>query len=59
MNFFEKIYLKNTLFSIFVCRLPSFGKRYEINISVIFHRWPKLLCTGFDVEHEIQILKGL
>ena len=28
------------------------------DLRVIFHRWPKL-HTGFDVEREIQILKGL
>ena len=33
-------------------------KRYESDLRVIFHRWSKL-CTGFDVECEIQILKGL
>ena len=30
----------------------------KATLRVIFHRWPKL-CTGFDVEREIQILKGL
>ena len=30
----------------------GFGKRYESNLR------PKL-CTGFDVEREIQILKAL
>ena len=32
--------------------------RYESNLRVNFHRLPKL-CTGFDVEREIQILIGL
>ena len=29
-----------------------------MELRVIFHWWPKL-CTGFDVERDIQILKGL
>ena len=29
-----------------------------LKVRVIFHRWPKL-CTGFDVEREIQTLKVL
>ena len=32
------------------------GKRYEIDIRVIFYQWPKL-GLGLDVEVEIQILK--
>ena len=34
----------------------SFGKRYEIDLRVIFYQWPKL-GLGLDVEAEIQILK--
>ena len=35
-----------------------FGKRYEINLGVIFYQWPKL-GLGLDVEAEIQILSIL
>jgi hypothetical protein len=34
----------------------SFGKRYEVNLRVIFYQWPKL-GLGLDVEAEIQILE--
>ena len=34
--------------------ISEFGKRYEIDLRVIFYQWPKL---GLDVEAEIQILK--
>ena len=36
----------------------KFEANLPVCLGVIFHQWPKL-CTGFDVEHEIQILKGL
>ena len=49
-------YLHNWHFSSDDFRV--FRKRYESDLRVIFHRWPKL-CTGFDEEREIQILKGL
>ena len=42
----------------FVSWFPSFGKRYENDLNDNFYQWPKL-CIGFDVEADIQILKGI
>jgi hypothetical protein len=39
-----------------VALISEFGKRYEIDLRVIFYQWPKL-GLGLDVEAEIQILK--
>ena len=40
----------------FVSQKFEFGKRYEIDLRVIFYQWPKL-GLGLDVEAKIQILK--
>ena len=48
----------STKLEFFVSWFPSFGKGYESDLRVIFHRWPKL-HTRFYVECEIHISKGL
>ena len=49
-----------TAISLVLCSPADFRVlvRDESNLRVIFHVWPKL-CTGFDVEREIQTLKVL
>jgi hypothetical protein len=37
-------------------RTPFLHFSSKLSDWVIFQRWPNL-CTGFDVEHEIQTLK--
>ena len=52
----EEFTFQNVAYRPTVYRTGSFGKRYEIDLRVIFYRWPKL-GLWLDVEAEIQILK--
>ena len=52
----KKIDFESQKSALLVSLFPSFGKRYEIDLRVIFYQWPKL-GFGLDVEAEIQILK--
>ena len=54
-NIWKIIYFLITC-PFFVSWFLSFGKRYEIDLRVIFYQWPNL-DLGWNVEAEIQILK--
>ena len=51
-----KIDFESQKSALLVSWFPSFGKRYEIDLKVIFYQWPKL-GLGLNVEAEIQILE--
>ena len=51
-----KIDFESQKSALLVSWFSRFGKRYEIDLRVIFHQWPKL-GLGLDVEAEIRILK--
>ena len=63
MMFFDNFFFKSSEYFLtlkidFVSQKFEFGKRYEIDLRVIFDQWLKL-GLGLDVEAKIQILKDI
>ena len=57
-NFWIIFYFESQKSALLVSWFQSFGKRYEIDLRVLFYHRPKL-GLGLDVAAEIQILSHL